>query len=127
MRNSNEGIYMNKNTITVFFLVVCFSGDVFAAEPVDLEMVTKIRAEGFQNSHVMETIAYLSDIIGPRLTGSPQMKEANDWTRDTLKNWGIKSAWVEGWGEFGPGWTNPLVECCSTAVVLWRIYFLGLL
>lgn len=56
-------------------------------------------------SQVMETIGYLTDVIGPRLTGSPQMKRANDWTRSKLETWGLTNAHVEPWGPFGRGWT----------------------
>ena len=78
---------------------------VGAGEPVDLGMVGQIRTEGFQNSKVMETLAELTDVIGPRLTGSPQMKRANEWTRDRLAAWGLLNARLESWGPFGRGWT----------------------
>ncbi|MGB5815680.1 MAG: M20/M25/M40 family metallo-hydrolase, partial [Thermoanaerobaculia bacterium] len=56
-------------------------------------------------SRVMETLRYLTDTIGPRLTGSPALKEANDWTRDQLEQWGLESAQLEPWGPFGRGWS----------------------
>src|SRR3984885_7458853 len=52
-------------------------------EDIDLTMYSRIREEGFKHSHVMEFGAALADGIGPRLTGSPNMKKANEWTRDT--------------------------------------------
>jgi len=52
----------------------------------------------------METLSYLTDVIGPRLTGSPNMKRANDWTRDQLSKWGLQNAHLESWGPFGRGW-----------------------
>ncbi|HVR95182.1 MAG TPA: M20/M25/M40 family metallo-hydrolase [Thermoanaerobaculia bacterium] len=79
-----------------------------AEEPVDLSMVTRIRDEGLRRSQVVETAAYLSDVIGPRLTGSPQMKEANEWTRKRLEEWGLANAHLEGW-EFGRGWSYDRV------------------
>ena len=75
-----------------------------AEEAVDLEMVTRIRDEGFTNSKVMDTVGYLTDVIGPRVTGSPQMREANDWTRQRLESWGLANAHLEGF-EFGRGWS----------------------
>lgn len=74
-------------------------------EPVDLAMVTRIRDEGFNNSKVMDTLAHLTDVIGPRLTGSPQLREANEWTRRQLESWGLQDARLEKWGPFGRGWT----------------------
>ena len=53
----------------------------------------------------METASELMDRIGPRLTGSPQMKEANEWTKDQLASWGLSNAHLESWGPFGRGWT----------------------
>lgn len=78
---------------------------VLAKEPVDWNMVNQIRAEGFQRSRVMDTLRYLTDHIGPRLTGSPTMKEASEWTRDQLKEWGLVNAHLDPWGPFGRGWS----------------------
>jgi carboxypeptidase Q len=75
-----------------------------AEEAVDLEMVTRIRDEGFTNSKVMDTVGYLTDVIGPRITGSPQMREANDWTRQRLESWGLANAHLEAFA-FGRGWS----------------------
>ena len=76
-----------------------------AVEPVDLDTVNRIRDEGFHHSRVMETLGHLTDSIGPRLTGSPGMREANEWTREQLEKWGLERARLESWGEFGLGWS----------------------
>src|SRR5262245_1057654 len=68
-------------------------------------MVTAIRQEGFRNSKVMETASQLMDSIGPRLTGSPNMKRANEWTRKQLSDWGLVNAHIESWEPFGRGWS----------------------
>jgi hypothetical protein len=65
----------------------------------------KIKEEGLKRSQVMTTLSYLSDVIGPRLTGSPNMKRANEWTRDKLTAWGTTNAHLEAWGPFGKGWS----------------------
>ncbi len=57
-------------------------------EKVDLETITRIRNEGFHHSQVMELASGLMDSIGERLTGSPNMKRANEWTRDKLSEMG---------------------------------------
>jgi len=75
-----------------------------AVERLDLTMYQRIREEGFAHSHVMEFASALMDGIGPRLTGSPNMKKANEWTRDTLTKVGLQNAHLEDWGEFGIGW-----------------------
>jgi carboxypeptidase Q len=74
-------------------------------ERVDLDMVTQIRNEGFRDSKVMETASVLMDKIGPRLTGSANMKKANEWTRKQLEDWGLSNAHIETWGPFGRGWS----------------------
>ena len=69
------------------------------------EVIDKIKDEGMNRSQVMQTLAYLSDVIGPRLTASPGMKRANEWTRDTLTKWGMQNVHLEAWGPFGRGWS----------------------
>jgi carboxypeptidase Q len=73
-------------------------------ETLDLDMYQRIRDEGLNHSHVMEFGSALMDGIGPRLTGSPNLKKANEWTRDTLTKIGLENAHLEDWGEFGMGW-----------------------
>ena len=73
-------------------------------EPVDLDIVNRIRAEGLHRSQVMETLEHLCDVIGPRLTGSPSLAEANEWTRKKMEEWGMTNAHLEEWGPFGRGW-----------------------
>ena len=67
--------------------------------------IERIKEEGLKHSQVMKTLSHLTDVIGPRLTASPALKEANEWTRDTLKGWGLENAHLEAWGPFGKGWT----------------------
>jgi hypothetical protein len=67
--------------------------------------IERIKDEGMNRSQVMQTLSYLSDVIGPRLTNSPSMKRANEWTRQRLADWGLQNAHLEAWGPFGRGWT----------------------
>ena len=76
-----------------------------APAPDPNDPIQRIKDEGMKRSQVMETLSYLSDVIGPRLTASPGMKRANDWTRDQLTKWGLQNAHLEAWGPFGRGWT----------------------
>jgi hypothetical protein len=85
-----------------------------AQERVDLDMVTRIRQEGFHRSKVMDLASELMDGIGPRVTGSPNMKAANDWARAKFESWGLANAHLEGWGPFGRGWTW---EGCSVRML----------
>jgi carboxypeptidase Q len=93
-----------------------------ATENLDLTIYQRIREEGLVHSHVMEYASALADGIGPRLTGSPNLKRANEWTRDQLAAMGCSSAHLEDWGEFGMGWQqlNTWVRMASpdTAVFI---------
>ena len=75
-----------------------------ATETLDYSMYQRIREEGLSHSHVMEFGSGLMDGIGARLTGSPNLKKANEWTRDQLTAMGCTNAHLEDWGEFGLGW-----------------------
>src|SRR5436190_19877378 len=90
----------------LFTLVVPYTA--FAQQPqqpAEDPMIAKIKDEGLNRSQVMQTLSYLSDVIGPRLTASPGMKASNEWTRDQLTKWGLQNAHLEAWGPFGRGWT----------------------
>ncbi len=75
-----------------------------ATENIDLAMYQRIREEGIEHSRIMQYASALTDDIGPRLTGSPNMAKANAWTRDQLTAMGCVNAHLEDWGDFGMGW-----------------------
>jgi carboxypeptidase Q len=72
----------------------------------ELYAIHQIREEGFADSKVMEIISYLSDVYGPRLTNSPNIKEAAKWTTERLNEWKLANVHLEPWGPFGRGWSN---------------------
>src|SRR5262249_2645408 len=98
----------------IAFALLLSTLPLFAADSPDLTMQTRIRQEGFRNSKVMEIASGLMDYVGPRLTGSPNMKRANEWTRDKLTGLGLSNAHLEQWGPFGRGWSY---ESCSVRLV----------
>jgi len=73
-------------------------------EKVDQAAMQKIRNEGFNHSQIMETASWLTDVYGPRLTGSPNAKKAGDWAIQAMKSWGITNPRFEQWPNFGHGW-----------------------
>ena len=75
-----------------------------ARENLDYNMYQRIRDEGLTHSHAMDFASALMDGIGPRLTGSPNLRRANEWTRAQLAAMGCSNAHLEDWGEFGMGW-----------------------
>jgi carboxypeptidase Q len=91
-------------------VVLVFVSSALAGDDPDLVVITQIRQEGFRRSQVMETLSDLTDMIGPRLSGSPAMKKANDWTREKLSSFGLENAHLEPWGRLGRGWTNEFLS-----------------
>jgi hypothetical protein len=75
------------------------------AEKIDLDAIFKIKEEGLRRSRVMELESYLTDVYGPRLTGSPNIKEAGEWAQKTMRDWGLANVHAEPW-PFGRGWQN---------------------
>lgn len=69
------------------------------------DAVERIKDEGVNRSRLMETVEYITDVIGPRLTGSPALRRANEWTRERLTQYGLVNSHLEPWGPFGRGWT----------------------
>ena len=91
-------------------------------EKIDTAVIDRIKEEGLQRSKVMDSISYLTDVHGPRLTGSPLTKIAGEWTKERLTQWGLEKADLESWGPFGRGWTLEsssvnLVEPHFTALI----------
>ena len=76
------------------------------SERVDLDAIYRIKDEGLQRSQVMDTAWFLTDVHGPRLTNSPTLRAAADWTTKRLAEWGLSNVRQEKWGEFGRGWAN---------------------
>jgi hypothetical protein len=85
--------------------VFSFAPPLHSQEPIDWDLVNRIRGEGLGRSRVMETLSYLTDVIGTRLTGSPRMRQAEEWARDRMTSWGLTNARLEPWGRFGRGWS----------------------
>ncbi len=88
-------------------LTLCFAFTLLplSAEDQQLEVVHRIKTEAFDNSKVMDTLSYLTDMYGPRLTGSPEFEQAADWAMSRLKECGVANVHGEKWGPFGRSWS----------------------
>ncbi len=86
-------------------LVVCLSVSAAAqpGEQLDLQTIAKIRDEGLNHSQVMDHLSWLTDVYGPRLTGSPSILQASDWAMAKLRDWGLANVHRETF-PFGKGW-----------------------
>jgi hypothetical protein len=84
-------------------------GQALVAFSTDSSVVQAMVEEGINHSHIAADIEYLSDVIGPRLTGTAAAARANDWTKGKFVEYGVDSAWTESW-KFGRGWQRgPMV------------------
>src|SRR4030042_198153 len=94
----------------VLALTVLLIPASFSQEKVDVGMVNRIWEEGVNRSKIMETLRYLTDVIGPRIPGSPAMKKACEWAKGRFTEWGMANAAIEPCGEFGLGWANEYIS-----------------
>jgi carboxypeptidase Q len=75
-----------------------------------LAVVARIRREAYEHSQVMALASYLTDVVGPRLTNSPNIRRAQTYARDQMRSGGIRDARLERWGPFGRGWALEAIE-----------------
>jgi carboxypeptidase Q len=85
-------------------LAICALAQDGAKEKLDYAMIARIKEEGLNRSQAMDHISWLSDVYGPRLTGSPTIKQASDWAQRRFKEWGLVNVHEEEW-PFGKGWS----------------------
>ena len=115
----NKEAALNKKSsrrwLAVIILALLFTVEIAAQEKVDLQIVQRIRKEGLENSKVMDTLSYLSDVCGPRLSESPQYRKAGEWVVGKLKELGLANAQMEPWGTFGRGWEMQKIYAAMTA------------
>jgi hypothetical protein len=83
-------------------IAVAFTGA--QSEKIDYAAIGRIRDEGMNRSQVMDHISWLSDVYGPRLTGSPAIQQASEWAMKKFGEWGLANAHQERW-KFGKGWS----------------------
>lgn len=98
---------VRRMTSRLFTSLICFSF-VFAfplraQEPVDRGVIAKIREEGLNRSQVLKTFTHFTEAIGPRLTGTPQVRAASEYAKMLLAEWGLDNPRLEAWN-FGRGW-----------------------
>src|SRR5580700_5435962 len=96
-----------KRTLAMFLCLIALltAGMATAQEKIDLDAANRIRDTALNHSQIMEMVGYLTDVTGPRLTGSPNLKRAEEYARDKLREWGLENAHLEAWGPFGRGWS----------------------
>jgi len=89
-------------------LLVCSDTAINAQllhEKVDVDVISRIKDGESKHSEIREMVGYLTDVTGPRLTGSPNLKKAQQYVLERLHEWGVANSHLESWGPFGRGWS----------------------
>ena len=97
-------LVMKKVLLLSAFIFTSYSLTL-AQETESLEPTDLIKSEGLENSQVMEIASWLTDVHGPRLTGSPQLDQASKWVMSKFEEWGLSNIHLDEWGPFGRGWS----------------------
>src|SRR5262252_9184975 len=74
-------------------------------EKIDHDAVSRIKRESFEHSRLRDVISYITDVTGARLTGSPGIRQAQNWILGKLSEYGLANPHLEPWGPFGRGWS----------------------
>src|SRR5204863_8992507 len=90
----------------VLCLIALLCAAPYLAQSANDEMLARIRKEESDNSQIMKTMHVLTDLYGPRLTGSPNHKHAAEWAMKQMTSWGLENAHLESWDFGHPGWLN---------------------
>ena len=93
-----------------------------ATEPVNQEVIAKLKLEAFQHSDVMDTLSWLSDVYGPRLSGSDNLRKAGEWARDRMTGWGLANGALEPYDTTFRGWTMKRFDLAMVEPQYMRIY-----
>ncbi|MDA0987224.1 MAG: M20/M25/M40 family metallo-hydrolase [Bacteroidetes bacterium] len=96
---------MKKIYLGIIFSIFVFAVAFSQPEKIDTTMIKKIKDEGLNNSKVMETMSWLTDVYGPRLTWSPGYKKAADWAKNEMIKSGLENVHFENFAPVGKGWT----------------------
>src|SRR5262245_42716037 len=88
---------------TLLFAVMCLGVAAQAQSPVDLGTISRIKQEALTKSQVMDHVGWMSDVYGPRVTGTPNFQRASEWAMKRFTEWGLANVHQERWA-FGQGW-----------------------
>src|SRR2546426_12304718 len=88
---------------------------IAAQEKLNSDINAKIRQEENSHSQIMRTLHFLTDVYGPRLTGTPSLKAAGEWAIKTMESWGFTNGHLEPWTFGHPGWTAERYAMAMTS------------
>ena len=114
--------------VTILCLLLIAPLRALPQEQINADINARIRKEGMDNSQIMRTMHFLSDVYGPRLTGSPNLKAAGEWAIKQMQGWGFENGHLEPWDFGHPGWLNerfsahivsPIKDQITCEVLAW--------
>jgi carboxypeptidase Q len=108
---------MKTRHVATSVLILSATLSFSAEERINSDLNSRIRDEGMNRSQIMRTLHFLTDVYGPRLTGSPSLKAAGEWAVKTMEGWGMTNGHLEPWDFGHPGWTNDLAWGAITSLV----------
>jgi carboxypeptidase Q len=91
-------------------VLVSLLAPLAAQERLNSDINAKIRQEENSHSQIMRTLHVLTDVYGPRVTGSPSLKAAGEWAIKQMEGWGFTNGHLEPWDFGHPGWTNETLS-----------------
>src|SRR5689334_4433160 len=97
---------MQKRRVIALSVILALLTLPVAAQDGSGDLLSRIRKEEMDHSQIMKTMHMLTDVYGPRLTGSPNHKAAADWAVKQMTSWGLENAHLEPWNFNHPGWLN---------------------
>ncbi len=112
---------MRNYLLLLLLLLLPSLGFAQTVQDIETDPATLIRHIGLEESQVMETAWWLTEVYGPRLTGSPELDHAADWAMKQLEKWGLQNVHKETWGPFGRGWSLQRVSLHVTAPVTFPV------
>ena len=100
----------SKRTCLSVLVAASWVSIITAQSPVDRDVISRIRAEAEERSQVLRTVQVLTDLYGPRVTGTPNLKAAGEWAIERMASWGLTNGRLEAWDWGHPGWANERIS-----------------
>lgn len=103
-------------------LLLALSASRLSAQTISEDSLTSlIRTIGLEQSKVMELASWITDVHGPRLTGSPKLQQAKSWAMETMQSWGMENVHLDEWGPFGVDWELTHFEMHAYTPDFWPV------
>src|SRR5688500_11539998 len=108
---------LKRRAVSLFLIFNLLCLPVLSQTGDDRDLLARMREEEKNNSQIMKTMHMLSDVYGPRLTGSPNHKRAAEWAVKQMELWGMQNGHLEPWDFKHPGWLNERLTAHIVAPV----------